>query len=99
MTLTFGRRYGKVGDEITVWEAHYGSLASQGAEDLAQPAYDRIAIPESQLGFPQQPCARGAAALATPRSRSAACLSLNKHKGACRFVHCRDIAGATTLLR
>jgi tetratricopeptide (TPR) repeat protein len=45
MTITYGRRYGKVFGEITLWESDYGSLAPSGEEDPKQRAYDRIAVP------------------------------------------------------
>jgi tetratricopeptide (TPR) repeat protein len=45
MTITYGRRYGKLFGEITVWEAEYGRLARAGDKDPVQPAYDRLGVP------------------------------------------------------
>ena len=45
LTVTFGRRYGKVFDETTLWESDYGRPV--GAGRAAQSAYDRVALPAS----------------------------------------------------
>lgn len=45
VTVTLARRYGKVFDEITVWESDYGPLVSLGEKDPIQHAYDRVAVP------------------------------------------------------
>lgn len=45
LTLTLARRYGKVFDEITIWESEYGPWPPHGENDPAQPAYDRLAVP------------------------------------------------------
>lgn len=45
LTVSFARRYGKVFDEMTLWECDYGvPLPLSGDGDL-QPAYDRVALP------------------------------------------------------
>lgn len=44
LTVALARQYGKVFDEITVWESEYGPLQSV-TEENPQPAYDRVVIP------------------------------------------------------
>ncbi|MGN6188138.1 MAG: hypothetical protein ACTHOE_04515 [Conexibacter sp.] len=45
LTITFGRRYGKVFDETTLWEGDYGTPLPYARDDDLQPAYDRVALP------------------------------------------------------
>jgi len=45
ITLSLARRYGKVFDEITVWESDYGAILPQRDAAGMQPSYDRLAVP------------------------------------------------------
>lgn len=44
-TLAIARRYGRVFEEISVWESDYGPITPQGDSALVQPSYDRLAVP------------------------------------------------------
>lgn len=45
LSLTLARRYGKVFDEITLWESTFGPPAPADAKDGSATAYDRLAVP------------------------------------------------------